>query len=511
MNNKAVIYARVSSKEQEQEGYSIPAQLKLLNDYAIKHGFEVVEEFTDNETAKKVGRTNFGNMLKFLKKNKSVNTIIVEKTDRLYRNFKDYTIIDDSKFEIHLVKENSILGANSKSNEKFVHGINVLMAKRYIDNLSEEVKKGQHQKAAQGEYPGKPPYGYYRLNHKKILVNQDEAKYVKRAFELYSGQNLSLTIVIDRLYEEGFIYKSNKPKIGKSNLDVMMKNVFYIGQFKFKERIYEGIHEPIIDKQVFYKVQKAFKKDNKPEISTQRNFAFTGMIKCAECGSAITAEIKKGKYIYYHCTGWHKNCSMKKKSINENEIVNQLEKAIKVVSMDAQQANWLKADIKEFFGKEQEYHHSELGRLNKKIDLLKSRIDKMYIDYLDGLVSREFYQNKSEEWNFELDKSRNLIQAHDKANNSFQKRGLQIVELLENLYSSFITLNNFEKAEMARIILSNFLLEGSNLLYDYKKPFSFFAKGLNCSIDLGRKDSNLWMPGPKPGALPLGDAPIRRL
>lgn len=491
MNNKAVIYARVSSKEQEQEGYSIPAQLKLLNEYAEKHNFEVVQEFTDNETAKKVGRTNFGNMLKFLKKNKSVNTIIVEKTDRLYRNFKDYTIIDDSKFEIHLVKENAILGENSKSSEKFVHGINVLMAKRYIDNLSEEVKKGHRQKAEQGEYPGKPPFGYYRLNHKKILINQDEAKYVKRAFELYSEQNLSLSVVIDRLNEEGFIYKSNKPKIGKSNLDVMMKNVFYIGQFKFKERIYEGIHEPIIDKQVFYNVQKAFKKDNKPETSTQRSFAFTGMIKCAECGSAITAEIKKGKYIYYHCTGWHKNCSMKKKSVHENEIVNQLEKAIKVISMDEQQANWLKAEIKVIFGKEQEYHHSELGRLNRKIDLLKSRIDKMYLDYLDGLVSKEFYQNKSEEWNLELDKSRQLIQAHDKANNSFQKRGLQIVELLENLYPSYISLNNFEKSEMARIVLSNFKLEGSNLLYDYKKPFSFFAEGLSCSIDLGRKDSNL--------------------
>lgn len=60
-----------------------------------------------------------------------------------------------------------------------------------------------------------------------------------------------------------------------------------------------------------------------------------------------------------------------------------------------------------------------------------------------------------------------------------------VVELLENLYPSFITLNNFEKAEMARIILSNFKLDGSNLLYDYKKPFSFFAEGLNCSIDLG--------------------------
>jgi len=80
---KAVIYARVSSREQEKEGYSIPAQLKLLNDYAEKRSLKIAKEFTDNETAKKEGRTNFTEMLAYLKKNKDIRIILVEKTDRL--------------------------------------------------------------------------------------------------------------------------------------------------------------------------------------------------------------------------------------------------------------------------------------------------------------------------------------------------------------------------------------------------------------------------------------------
>ena len=92
---KVVIYARVSSKKQEEEGYSIPAQLKFLNEYAAKNEFTVVKEFVDSETAKKAGRTHFGEMITFLKKNKTVNTILVEKTDRLYRNFKDYVYYSD--------------------------------------------------------------------------------------------------------------------------------------------------------------------------------------------------------------------------------------------------------------------------------------------------------------------------------------------------------------------------------------------------------------------------------
>jgi len=95
--NKAVKYGRVSSDRQEKEGFSLPAQDKLLNDYALKNNFDSVGSFFEAETAKKAGRKQFNEMLKFLKKNKSVRIILVEKTDRLYRNLKDYVLLDEIK------------------------------------------------------------------------------------------------------------------------------------------------------------------------------------------------------------------------------------------------------------------------------------------------------------------------------------------------------------------------------------------------------------------------------
>src|ERR1041385_3827234 len=83
---RAVLYARVSSKDQEREGFSIPAQQKLLRQYARDHGYMVVREFVDIETARQAGRAGFGEMLAFLKADRSCKTIVVEKTDRLYRN-----------------------------------------------------------------------------------------------------------------------------------------------------------------------------------------------------------------------------------------------------------------------------------------------------------------------------------------------------------------------------------------------------------------------------------------
>ena len=95
----ALLYARVSSKEQEAEGYSIPAQLKLLREYAIKNSFIARKEFTDIETAKKAGRTEFNKMLAFIEENPSIKHILVEKTDRLLRNIADYAFILSSAVE----------------------------------------------------------------------------------------------------------------------------------------------------------------------------------------------------------------------------------------------------------------------------------------------------------------------------------------------------------------------------------------------------------------------------
>jgi site-specific DNA recombinase len=157
---QAVIYARVSSKEQEKEGFSIPAQLKLLRDYAVAQGFVVAQEYVDVETAKQTGRLSFGEMIARLRARSRIRVLLVEKTDRLYRNLKDWVTVDDLEVEIHLVKEGVVLSRDSRSSEKFMHGIKVLMAKNYIDNLSEEARKGMQEKAEQGIWPTRTPLGY---------------------------------------------------------------------------------------------------------------------------------------------------------------------------------------------------------------------------------------------------------------------------------------------------------------------------------------------------------------
>jgi site-specific DNA recombinase len=211
---KTVIYARVSSKEQEKEGFSIPAQLKLLNKYASDNRLQVVQEYLDVETAKKSGRTGFNEMMKFLGKEakskypSTCRTLLVEKTDRLYRNLKDWVTLDELDLEIHFVKENVILSQESRSSEKFMHGIKVLMAKNYIDNLSEETKKGMFEKAEQGIYPSFAPLGYINVecNGKRFVQSDPVVSHqVVKLFEWYATGNYSI----------------NKKAVSRSRLEAM--------------------------------------------------------------------------------------------------------------------------------------------------------------------------------------------------------------------------------------------------------------------------------------------------
>src|SRR3954453_1245525 len=193
---QAVIYARVSSKEQEKEGFSIPAQLKLLKEYAAAQGFAVVQEYVDVETAKQTGRTAFGEMVAYLKAHPSLRALLVEKTDRLYRNLKDWVTVDELDVEIHFPKEGVVLCRDSGSSEKFMHGIKVLMAKNYIDNLSEEARKGMQEKAEQGIWPTKCPLGYRNVTgpdgKKVIATDQAIAPLVAKLFEWYARGDISL-------------------------------------------------------------------------------------------------------------------------------------------------------------------------------------------------------------------------------------------------------------------------------------------------------------------------------
>jgi DNA invertase Pin-like site-specific DNA recombinase len=224
----------VSSKEQEVEGFSIPAQLELLRGYACKQGMKAVQEFVDVESASTSGRTGFGQMLAFLKKNRSkCQTILVEKTDRLYRNVPDYATVDELGVTIHFVKDGTILSPDSKSSEQFIHGIKVLMARNYSQNLGEETLKGMLQKAKSGLYPSNAPAGYRNAegsDGRRIIVPDRDAPTITRLFEEFATGRYSLKTLAATARVEGWTVGGRR--LHRSTLHLILRKRIYTGDLQ---------------------------------------------------------------------------------------------------------------------------------------------------------------------------------------------------------------------------------------------------------------------------------------
>ncbi len=309
---KAVLYARVSTRDQEREGYSIPAQIKLLEDYAAINGLMVAANFIDVETARKAGRTAFGEMLRELRRNPGIRILLVEKTDRLYRNIKDWATIDELGIEVHFVKEDFVLSDQCRSSEKFMHGIKVLMAKSYIDNLSEEVSKGMLEKARQGEWPSYAPPGYENVigadRRNTVVIDPKMAPFVSLLFEWFASGTHSLVSVTKPARAAGLKGRRDKP-IGVSTVHRILRNRFYMGTFEWAGETYSGTHEPLVTLALWQAVQDVLDRRASSNVRVApHKFPFSGLIKCGHCGCAVVAQIVKKQYIYYHCSGFRGKC-----------------------------------------------------------------------------------------------------------------------------------------------------------------------------------------------------------
>lgn len=469
---EAVLYARVSSVGQEKEGFSIPAQQELLRNYAKKHDFKIVKEFIDVETAKMAGRTNFNAMLEYLKKQKMVKTVLVEKTDRLYRNLPDYITLEGMHLDLHFVKEGDVLTEYSHSSVKFMHLIKVGMAKNYIDNLKEETIKGMREKAEQGIYPHRAPIGYVNVraaNGKNIIaVDLKKAPVVKRIFELYATGAYSLNTLSQKIYKEGFVYSKNK-YIPKSQLEHILKNEFYTGVFNWKGKRYDNAqHDAIISKELFYKVKDRLIDPRKAK-SKYRNFAYTNMIKCGVCGCYLTADIKKGKYVYYFCTqnkGKHA-----KKYIKQEVLEEQFANVFMDINLSNEQISAIIKGLKEVHKQKNSYEGLSLESIQTRISKLQQLMDKCYEDKLDGNITDEYWQTKNKAWQEEKDLLIIKLDALNKANKNYLINATTILELCKDAYSKFLSQTPQGRRTLLNLVCSNFSFDNEKVGVELISPF----------------------------------------
>jgi site-specific DNA recombinase len=479
IRSQAVIYARVSSKEQEKEGFSIPAQLKLLREYAATQGFAVKREYVDIETAKRTGRANFGEMIVHLRTHLNIGVLLVEKTDRLYRNLKDWVTLDELDLEIHLVKEDVVLSRDSRSSEKFMHGIKVLMAKNYIDNLSEEARKGLQEKAEQGIWPTKAPLGYRNIsspNGKKTIAPEPEAaRLIKKLFEWYATGTLSLKEAARKAREAGLVYRKSGKPVPVSTIHKILRNRLYSGEFEWGGRIYQGKHQALIPRELWERVQDVLDgRYAKRHRRAKHDFAFTGLITCGHCGCSIVGEIKKQRYIYYHCTGYKGKCH--EPYIREEVLERQFTDLLGRLTFDDEVLDWVRTALQESHANERHEHEATIKRLKAEYDRLQNRIHAMYLDKLDGSIDATFFERMSAEWRAEQDRCLREIERHQAADQSYLEEGVQLLELAKNAHRLFKKQQPREKRRLLNFVVSNCSWKDGQMTPILRQPFDLLAQ-----------------------------------
>ncbi len=177
--------------------------------------------------------------------------------------------------------------------------------------------------------------------------------------------------------------------------------------------------------------------------------------------------------------------------MREEKLQDLLGELVKAIQIDRTKVDWIKDALRESHAEERTFHEHAIGTLRAQFDRLQARIDKSYVDKLDGTVSEEFWRNKTTEWKREQDQIGERLEAHKTSNRAYYEDGIKILELANRAYSLYVQQSPHEQRRLLNVLLSNCTLTNGNLCPTYRKPFDLLAQRVKNEEWLGDQESNL--------------------
>src|SRR3989344_4572684 len=402
--NKYIAYCRKSTDEKDKQVLSIEAQIAELKEFAKRDHLEITEFITEAKTAKMPGREQFAIVLKKIEKGEAQG-IISWHPDRLARNS-----IDGGKV-IYLLDTGKLLDLKFPSfwfentpQGKFMLSIAFGQSKYYVDNLSENVKRGLYFKLRHGGWPSVAPLGYRSdRNTRTVVIEPKTARLVKESFKRFaSGEFCTMKEVRDLFFRNGITSRNGKP-LHFNQIRGVLTRTFYYGLMTYHGETYEGKHKPLITKKLFDEVQKVLEKkyNKKPQ---KHEFDFTGYIKCKECDSFITAEnhIKyyrktdhHAEYVYYRCVKKKGDCSQK--YIPQTELESQLRETVSRSSIPESWKIKMLGMADSDGKRDKKFAEGELYKQSTILTELEKKLDKLIESYLEEIIDTESYRKKKDD------------------------------------------------------------------------------------------------------------------
>jgi site-specific DNA recombinase len=254
-----------------------------------------------------------------------------------------------------------------------------------------------------------------------------------------------------------------------------LRNRLYTGEFEWNGHLYMGKHQPLVTRELWERVQGVLDgRHAKKNRRVKHDFAFSGLITCGHCGCSIVGEIKKKRYVYYHCTGFKGRCD--EPYVREEVIEQQFADLLGRLKFDDEVLEWVREALDASHADERREHEEAIKRLRAEYDRLQNRIHGMYVDKLDGKVDGNFFERMSSEWRGEQDRCQREIERHQTADQSYLEEGVRILELARNAQRLFEKQEPREKRRLLDFLVSNCSWKGGELSTVLRQPFDLLAE-----------------------------------
>ena len=489
---KAIILARVSSEEQ-RDNDSIPAQTRRLTEYCVKQNLSILETYQLVESSTTANRKKFKEILHRIKVSKETLALVTDTVDRLQRDFKESVELEElrkkGKIELHFLRENLIINQKSNSADRLRWDMAVMVAKSYVTQLSDNVKRSQEERRLHGEWSAKAPFGYANTRRgNKAWVEPDEnAVVVQQIYQKYATGGFSIRSLAV------WLRNTYSLTLSSSQIQKILSNPFYCGEMISNGKTYPHIYQTIISRELFESAQsiskKRFKRSETPFKYGGIPYLYRGLIVCGDCGCRITPEQSKG-YHYYHCTGY-KGKHANLKWVREEELTRQFMEAIRRIQPSEAQFQELMRLLKETYDTDGKTQKEIRAILKSKITMNETKSGKLLDIYLESGLTQDEYKAKKDELEREHKTLICQLESLESISTDWYNNAVEVLTLLKQapeLFSESSELD--EKRQIINFLFRNLTLTNGKLGYELKNPFAKMDFSEHCSDWLPGLDSN---------------------
>lgn len=487
MMKRYLALARVSSREQEREGFSLEVQEDALQRFATENGGEIVKLFRIAETATKPDeRKTFKELLCYARKNASkLDGLIFFKVDRAARNLFDYVELErleaDYSLRVYYITqptENTPAG-------RMMRRTLANMASFYTEQQSLDVRDGLARRVKSGLFVGKAPYGYINVRRDgRSLVEIDErnALKVKRIFELYAFHGHTLDTLIEKLASEMIAYTENVFRFVRSKLHNILRDRSYIGDIPYHGQWYPGVQEPIIDRPTFDRVQILLGD----QVYQAHQLLYAGgLIECKFCGRPVTGELKTKKtkkgirfYRYYRCarysTKGHPRIRVREEQL-ESQMLGLFDR-LRVTDDNVRE--WFAKVLRARTRDQQQVMNRKVDELNRQLNLFRNQQDRLLNLRLHEEIEQETFASKNTELRDRISQISIQLEACDRSRSERADISVKVFELSQVLQDKWLKADFRAKRQILEMLCLNFFLDDANLVPVWRKPFDMLAEGL---------------------------------